>query len=69
MMSENTITFTVAGLELTTHADANPMIPKWLAEALLVGQYWRSNGLLEQLQHQVHVSRGRMGQYEVCDCD
>jgi hypothetical protein len=41
--------------------------PSWLGEVLLIGEYWRVNGLLERLQTQVRVSRGRMGQYEVCD--
>ncbi len=43
------------------------MIPSWLPEALLLGEWWRTTGLLEQLQQQVRVSRGRMGHYEVCD--
>lgn len=67
-MSENNVGFTVAGLlEVTTTEQANLAIPNWLAEALLVGQYWNQSGLLKQLQQQVRVSRGRMGQYEVCD--
>ncbi|MGG6265618.1 hypothetical protein ACQ4M3_06380 [Leptolyngbya sp. AN03gr2] len=67
-MSENNVSFTVAGLlEVTTTEQSNLAIPTWLAEALLVGQYWNQSGLLEQLQQQVRVSRGRMGQYEVCD--
>jgi hypothetical protein len=67
-MSENNVSFTVAGLlEVTTTDQSNLAIPNWLAEALLVGQYWNQSGLLKQLQQQVRVSRGRMGQYEVCD--
>lgn len=66
-MSENNVSLTVAGLEITTTEESNPAIPVWLAEALLLGQYWQSSGLLERLQQQVHVSRGRMGKYEVCD--
>ncbi|MGG6269923.1 hypothetical protein [Leptolyngbya sp. AN10] len=67
-MSENNVGFTVAGLlEVTTTEQSNLAIPSWLAEALLVGQYWNQSGLLDQLQQQVRVSRGRMGQYEVCD--
>ncbi|MBD1857650.1 MULTISPECIES: hypothetical protein [Leptolyngbya] len=67
-MSENNVRFTVAGLlEVTATEQSNLAIPTWLAEALLVGQYWNQSGLLEQLQQQVRVSRGRMGQYEVCD--
>ncbi len=67
-MSENNVSFTVAGLlEVTTTEQSNLAIPNWLAEALLVGQYWNQSGLLKQLQQQVRVSRGRMGRYEVCD--
>lgn len=66
-MSENNDSFTIAGLEVTTTEQSNRVIPAWLAEALLVGQYWNQSGLLERLQQQVRVSRGRMGRYEVCD--
>jgi hypothetical protein len=44
-MSENTVHFHVAGLELTTHEQPNPAIPSWLPEAPLVGQYWQSSGI------------------------
>ncbi|MBD2309071.1 hypothetical protein H6G17_26770 [Chroococcidiopsis sp. FACHB-1243] len=66
-MSENNVSFTVAGLEVTTTEQSNPAIPSWLSEALLVGQYWNQSGLLDRLQQQVRVRRGRMGRYEVCD--
>ncbi|MBD3886941.1 hypothetical protein IFO70_35535 [Phormidium tenue FACHB-886] len=58
---------TVAGIEFVTTVQPNPVMPTWLPEALLLGEWWRSTGLLEQLQQQVRVSRGRMGHYEVCD--
>jgi hypothetical protein len=67
MMSENKINFTVAGMKLSMNDQVNPTIPSWLPETLLVAQYWQSYGLLEFLQTQVRVSRGRMGNYEVCD--
>jgi len=57
-MSDSKLSFTLAGLEITTTEQANPVIPTWLAEALLVGQYWHQSGLLERLQQQVQVSRG-----------
>jgi hypothetical protein len=41
--------------------------PRSLAEVLLLGEYWRNSGLLDRLQTQVKVQRGRMGHYEVCD--
>lgn len=66
-MSEIMLNSTEAGIELTTHLDDNPATPSWLAEVLLLGEYWRTTGLLDRLQQQVKVSRGRMGQYEVCD--
>ena len=66
-MSQKNVNLTVAGLEMNLTEQPNPAIPTWLAEALLLGQYWQRCGLLERLQHQVHVNRGRMGKYEVCD--
>jgi hypothetical protein len=53
-------------LEVIATEQSNLTILTWLAEAILVGQYWNQNGLLEQLQQQVRVSRGRMGQYLDC---
>jgi hypothetical protein len=38
-----------------------------LPEAILLGEYWRTTGLLEQLQKQVRVNRGRVGYYEGFD--
>ena len=66
-MSENSISFIAAGVELQANEQDNLAAPSWLTEALLVGQYWQSSGLLSDLVTQVQVSRGRMGQYEVCD--
>ncbi len=66
-MSEIMLNSTEAGIELPSCPDENRATPVWLAEVLLLGEYWRSTGLLERLQQQVKVSRGRMGQYEVCD--
>lgn len=57
----------LSGIELTTNIESNPVIPNWLGEALLLGKYWVESGLLERLQKQVRVERGRMGDYEVCD--
>jgi len=66
-MSQKNVNLTVAGLEMNLSEQSNPAIPTWLAEALLLGQYWQRCGLLERLKQQVHVNRGRMGKYEVCD--
>lgn len=67
MMSAQTISLSAAGLEVTASSQPNPVIPAWFAEALLIGQYWQQHGLLDRLQQQVQVNRGRMGHYEVCD--
>ena len=66
-MSENSISFIAAGVELQANEQENLAAPSWLTEALLVGQYWQASGLLSDLVTQVQVSRGRMGRYEVCD--
>ncbi len=66
-MSEPTKDSLLSGIELTTTIEPNPVIPNWLSEALLLGKYWVESGLLERLQQQLRVSRGRMGDYEVCD--
>jgi hypothetical protein len=65
--NKKSVDSTAAGIEFVTTVQPNPVIPTWLPEALLLGQWWRSTGLLEQVQQQVRASRGRMGQYEVCD--
>lgn len=41
--------------------------PPWLAEALLVTQLCRTTGLLDRLQQQVRLERGRAGRYPVLD--
>ena len=66
-MSEIRLNSTEAGIDLTSSPNENRALPSWLGEVLLLGEYWRTTGLLERLQQQVKVSRGRMGQYEVCD--
>jgi hypothetical protein len=66
-MSEIKQVSTDAGIELTSSPEANPVTPAWLGEVVLLGEYWRTTGLLDRLQQQVKVNRGRMGQYEVCD--
>jgi hypothetical protein len=66
-MSELMISASVPGIKLSTDQQSNPAMPQWFAEVLLLGEYWRTTGLLERLQTQVKVHRGRMGHYEVCD--
>lgn len=66
-MSKKNANSTVAGINLSTKTEANPVTPLWLPEVLLHAEYWRGSGLLERLQQQVRIQRGRMGHYEVCD--
>jgi hypothetical protein len=66
-MSDKTASFTLAGVELCTHEEDKRAVPPWLGEALLVGHYWLSSGLLTDLNERVKVSRGRMERYEMCD--
>ncbi|MGF1523201.1 MAG: hypothetical protein ACFBSF_12870 [Leptolyngbyaceae cyanobacterium] len=44
-MSEKTVSFTVAGVELCANEEEKRAVPTWLGEALLVGHYWQSSGL------------------------
>jgi len=61
-MSDIQFNPTVAGLELIATEQPNPVTPPWLAEVLLLGEYWRRTGLLDRLRTEVKVNRGRMGQ-------
>lgn len=53
MQNEKSVDSPVAGIEFVTTVQPNPVIPTWLPEALVLGEWWRSTGLLEQLQQQV----------------
>lgn len=41
--------------------------PPWFPEMALMAAVWIQSGLLEKLQKNVRVTRGRMGSYDVCD--
>ncbi|MBD1853999.1 MULTISPECIES: hypothetical protein [Leptolyngbya] len=56
-MSEIMLNSTEAGIELTSHPDDNPATPPWLAEVLLLGEYWRTTGPLDRLQQALHINR------------
>jgi hypothetical protein len=46
---------------------SQPSVPAWFAETAILAEYLRTHGLLDALTHQVHLVRGRFGQYEVLD--
>lgn len=46
---------------------SQPSVPAWFAETAILAEYLRTHGLLDALTHQVHLGRGRFGQYEVLD--
>ena len=52
---------------LQTSSISHPILPPWLAEAILVLQRARDTQLLNGLQKLVRVPRGRAGLFEVCD--
>lgn len=41
--------------------------PRWVPEIVLMAEVWKRTGLLRRFQQEVHVPRGRMGNYEDCD--
>jgi hypothetical protein len=54
-------------VDIHTTAAPHPSIPPWFAETVLIASYLRSHGLLEALNAQVHLVRGRFGRYEALD--
>ena len=66
-MSLLTPCFATNNLEIAATEEENLSNPPWLAEMLLIAQLWRETGLLQKLNDSVHVQRGRMGTYQVCD--
>jgi hypothetical protein len=54
-------------LEVQASEQSQPSVPPWFAETVLLVEYLRTHGLLDALTHQVHLVRGRFGQYEVLD--
>jgi hypothetical protein len=54
-------------VDIHTTPAAQPSIPPWFAETVLIAGYLRSHGLLEALNTQVRLERKRFGQYEVID--
>ncbi len=54
-------------LEMQASEQSQPSVPPWFAETVLLVEYLRTHGLLDALTHQIHLVRGRFGQYEVLD--
>lgn len=66
-MPDATAACDTAAVRLLTTEKLDTLPPPWLAEALLVAQLWRTTGLVDRLQQQVRLERGRMGRYLLCD--
>src|SRR5271166_2338192 len=47
--------------------DPQPSIPPWFAEVVLMASHLRGHGVLDVLNAQVRLVRGRFGRYEVVD--
>jgi len=54
-------------LDLQTTETPHPSVPVWFAETVLIAEYLRTHGLLQAINDQVRLVRGRFGQYEVMD--
>src|SRR5215469_3787403 len=54
-------------LEMQASEQSQPSVPPWFAETVLLVEYLRTHGLFDALTNQVHLVRGRFGQYEVLD--
>lgn len=58
---------TTPSVTLNASEDVKQKLPTWLGDVAIMAEIWKTSGLLEKLQRNVHVLRGRMGVYEVCD--
>ena len=54
----------IPSIEVQTSCEDRPSVPAWFAEVVLIAQYLTQHGVLETLTQQVHLARGRFGQYE-----
>jgi hypothetical protein len=54
-------------IEVQTSPEGRASIPQWFAEVVLLTQYLRANGLLQAVEQQVRLVRGRFGSYEPLD--
>jgi hypothetical protein len=60
-------TISQPGLEVQTCEAAQPAVPPWCAETILIAAYLRLHGLLDLLTTQVRLVRGRFGRDECVD--
>jgi hypothetical protein len=56
-----------ASIEIQTCPQDVPSLPAWFAEVTLVARHLVQRGILDALCDQVHLARGRAGEYEVID--
>jgi hypothetical protein len=56
-----------ACVEIHTCPHDVPSLPAWFAEVTLLTHHLTRRGVLTALCEKVHLSRGRMGRYEVID--
>src|SRR6266699_3986198 len=56
-----------ASIEIQTCPQDVPSLPAWFAEVTLVARHLAQRGILDALCDQVHLARGRAGEYEVID--
>lgn len=54
-------------IEVQTSPEARFSVPPWFANVVLLAQHLRTIGLLEALEQQVRLVRGRFGRYEPLD--
>lgn len=54
-------------VDLQTDPTDVPALPDWFGEVAVLAQHLTHRGTLEGLCHEVHLARGRMGDYEVID--
>ena len=54
-------------VEVHTSPVDRPSVPAWFAEVVIIVQHLATTGALDAFAHQVHLVRGRFGNYEPID--
>jgi hypothetical protein len=54
-------------ISIETSGDSQPSVPGWVGELTLLAQHLKQQGVLDRINEQVRLVRGRMGTYEVMD--
>ena len=62
-----TVATAPASVALQTCPQDVPSLPAWFAEVTLLAHHLTQRGILDAVCEQVHLARGRAGQYEVID--